>query len=235
MPLFLLAIAAGFLTVLAPCILPLLPLILGTSAGHSRYRPVFIVLGFVFSFSIFGAFFATVGTFFGISNEIFRTVAVCILIIFGLALIFEHAYQKITLAITSKLQIAGNAVSRLGQGHGETVSALFIGASLGLIWTPCAGPILGTIITLASQTKDPLVTGLLFSAYAVGAGIPMLLIGYGGQALLTRFRKIGNYAHTMNVVMGLLILLTALAIFLGWDRNIQTLLLPLYPPNLLGL
>lgn len=235
MPLFLLAIAAGFLTVLAPCILPLLPLILGTSAGHGRHRPFFVVLGFVFSFSIFGAFFATVGTFFGISNETFRLVAVLILVIFGLALIFERAYQKITTAVTAKFQIAGNSLARLGQGHGQTVSALFAGASLGLIWTPCAGPILGTIITLASQTKDPLVTGLLFSAYAVGAGIPMLLIGYGGQALLARFRRLGSYAHTINIIMGMLILLTALAIFLGWDRYVQTLLLPLYPSNLLGL
>lgn len=234
MTLFFLAIAAGFLTVLAPCILPLLPLIVGT-AGHRKSRPLVIVLGFILSFSLFGAFFATAGTFFGLSNELFRTVAIIVLTLFGLALIFERSYQRLTATASARLQGFGTRIAQAGRGHGETVSALLVGLSLGFIWTPCAGPILGTIITLASQTKDTLTTGLLFAAYALGASIPMLAIGYGGQAILARFRKLGSHAHTINVIMGVLILATALAIFMGWDRNIQTLLLPLYPATLLGL
>ena len=235
MTLFLLAIAAGALTVFAPCILPLLPLILGTSAGTAKSRPLVIVIGFVLSFSLFGAFFATAGTFFGVSNTALRQVAVVILTLFGLALLFPSVYQRLTARFTARLQTAGTSLAHAGQGKGNVLSGLAVGASLGLIWTPCAGPILGTIITLASQTKNTLLTGFLFAAYALGAAIPMLLIGYGGQALIRRFRSFGAHAEVVNRIFGALILATALAIFLGWDQNIQTALLPLYPSNLLGL
>lgn len=234
MSLFFLAIAAGFLTVLAPCILPLLPLILGTTAGQSRLRPLLIVAGFIASFSLFGAFFATAGTFLGITNDTLRTAAVIILGLFGLALIFEGPYQMLTARLTAFFQRAGTRLSGLGKGQGA-VEPLLVGASLGLLWTPCAGPILGTIITLAIQTKDPILTATLFAAYAVGAAIPMLGIAYGGQAVLARLRAMGTRSHVINRVLGALILVTAAAIATGVDKDIQTWLLQFYPADLFGL
>lgn len=235
MALFFLAIAAGFLTVLAPCILPLLPLVLGTTQGQSRHRPLLVVVGFIAAFSLFGAFFATAGTFLGITNDVLRAVAVFVLVCFGAALLFEGPYQRLTAQLSARFQRAGTRMAGLGTGHGETVQTLLVGASLGLIWTPCAGPILGTIITLASQTKDPVLTATLFAAYALGAGIPMLAIGYGGQAILARMKKLGTKAHLINRVLGVLILATALAIATGVDKDVQTWLLQFYPANLFGL
>ena len=115
------------------------------------------------------------------------------------------------------------------------MEALVVGASLGLIWTPCAGPILGTVITLASQTKDPVLTAVLFAAYALGAGIPMLAIAYGGQRVMAKLRALGARAYHVNVVMGVLVLATAAAIATGFDRDIQTYLLRFYPAQLFGL
>ena len=231
MTLFLLAIFAGFLTVLAPCILPILPIVLGAGTG-SRWRPVFVVIGFILSFSVFGAAFATVGTFIGISNETFRWIAVALLIVFGASLLFERTYQKITAAASARLGQLGAKVSAGSVGKTSAFSGLLVGISLGLIWTPCAGPILGTILTLAATNGNPWTVGLLFAAYGLGASVPMLGIAYGGGWILSQIKKIGAKAETLNKLFGLLIIATALAIASGYDRVIQSYLVSYYPSQL---
>lgn len=234
MTLFLLAILAGFLTVLAPCILPILPIILGVGSG-SKWRPVFVVIGFVLAFSIFGATFATVGTVLGISNETFRYIAVALLALFGLALVFETTYEKITAGISSSFNRLGAKISRGSATKTSAGSGILVGISLGLIWTPCAGPILGTIITLAATEGDFLTTAILFAAYSLGAGIPMLGIAYGSGWLFGKLKVLSTHAHVINRIFGILILLTALSIALGWDRIIQTYLVQFYPTGILPL
>ena len=235
MTLFFLAIAAGFLTVLAPCILPILPIILGSGTGGSKWRPVYVVLGFVLSFSVFGAVFATAGNFFGVSNETFRTIAIILLFLFGFALVFESLYQKLTAGISAKLNQLGAKVTGESKKHSAIVEGLLIGVSLGLIWTPCAGPILGTILTLAATEGDVVTVGILFGAYSFGAAVPMLAIAYGGGWFFEKLKRIGSHADLLNKIFGVLILLTALAIVFGYDTIIQTYLLRFYPHDLLGL
>jgi len=235
MALFLLALAAGFLTVLAPCILPVLPIILGTGARASRGRPLFVVLGFVLSFSVIGAAFATAGTFLGISQDAIRIVAVVLLSLFGLSLLFEGTYQKMTARVSQSLTRLGGKMSSGSVGKTGAWSGLPVGISLGLVWTPCAGPILGTILTLAATRHDFATTAILFAAYAVGAGIPMLGIAYGGGWILARLRKIGAKAELLNKLFGLLVLATAIAIAFGFDRTVQAYLVQFYPSGILPL
>lgn len=235
MTLFFLAILAGFLTVLAPCILPILPIVLGVGSGTSKWRPVFVVLGFIAAFSVFGAFFATVGTFLGISNETFRQIAVVLLVLFGLSLLFEGIYQKLMARISSKLAALGAKISGGSVGKTSAISGLLVGLSLGLIWTPCAGPILGTILTLAAADGDLLTTGILFAAYSFGAGVPMLGIAYGGGWLFERMKKIGARVELLNKLFGVLVILTAITIAFGFDRIIQAYLVQFYPSGILPL
>lgn len=231
MSIFFLAIAAGFLTILAPCILPILPFLLGTSGGRSKWKPLFTIVGFVGSFSILGAAFATAGSFFGISNSAVRNVAVVLLLLFGLALLFEKVYDKAMawlqpiLARWSK-KISGGAALR-----SDAASGLLVGVSLGLIWTPCAGPILGSILTLASRTSDYVTTLLLMMAYALGAGIPMGLIAYGGQTLQKKMLGVGVWHGVLQKMFGLLVIGMALAIFTGYDNRLITWLIQFYPSN----
>ncbi|MBI4457979.1 cytochrome c biogenesis protein CcdA [Candidatus Uhrbacteria bacterium] len=229
MALFFLAIAAGFLTILAPCILPILPFLLGTSAGASKLRPLMTIVGFVGTFSVVGAALATAGTFLGVSNESLRYVAIALLLLFGFALIFENFYEALTAGFQSTLTRLGQKVSKKSPKHGDVVAGLLIGFSLGLVWTPCAGPILGTILTLAVKTKDFLTTMLLMFAYALGAGVPMLGIAYGSQAIQSRLRRIGKWQPTLNKIFGVLVVLTALAILTGYDVIIQTMIIDYYP------
>ena len=229
MSLFFLAIAAGFLTILAPCILPVLPFLLGTSGGRSKWRPVAIVGGFVGSFAIIGAALATAGTFLGISNDALRTLAGVLLLLFGAALLFGKTYEKLTASIAPMLQRLGADVSKTSAARKDAASGLVVGASLGLVWAPCAGPILGTILTLAAREGDYLTTMLLFLAYAIGAGIPMLAIAYGSNRLQARLQSVGKWHTTLNHVFGILVILTAIAILTGYDRVLQAALLEIIP------
>jgi len=234
MTLFLLAIVAGFLTVLAPCILPILPVILGVGHG-SKWRPVFVVIGFILTFSLFGAAFATVGGVAGISSDTFRTIAIILLLLFGLALVFEGVYQKLTASVSAALSRLGAKISAGSVGKSSSASGLLVGVSLGFIWTPCAGPILGTILTLAAAGGDFGTTAVLFAAYAFGSAIPMLGIAYGSGWFFPKLQKIGIHAHLLNKIFGVLIIATAIAIAFGYDRVIQTYLVEFYPEQILPL
>ncbi len=229
MTLFFLAIAAGLLTILAPCILPLLPFLLGTSGGRSHWRPLLIIAGFIGSFSVIGAAFATAGTFLGLGNWTLRVVAALLLILFGLALLFEKTYDRAMARLQPLLARWSAKVAGASLRRSDAASGLLVGLSLGLVWTPCAGPILGSILTLASQRADYLTTLLLMFAYALGAGAPMLGIAYGGRALQARLLKIGAWQGVLNKIFGILIIAMAIFILTGYDLVLQTWLIQFYP------
>lgn len=233
MSLFFLAIAAGFLTILAPCILPMLPFLLGTSGGKSHWRPVAIIAGFVGSFSILGATFATVGTLFGVQNNTLRIAAAILLMLFGAALLFEHVSDRLILNIQPLLTKLGAGISGNSAQKADALSGLLVGASLGLIWSPCAGPILGTILTLAARTHDFATTFFLFFAYAIGAALPMFGVAYGSHAIQKRLHSTGRLQPVLNKIFGVFIILTAIGILTGYDRVVQTWLIQWYPTSFL--
>ncbi len=230
MTIFFLAILAGLLTILAPCILPVLPFILGT-AGRSRWRPVMIIAGFVASFSVLGAAFATVGSFLGLSNESLRLAAAVLLMIFGLALIFEKVYDRVMARLQPVLARWSARLSGGAARRADAASGLLVGVSLGLVWTPCAGPILGSILTLASRTTDYLTVLLLMFAYSLGAGLPMLAIAYGGQALTARLLKLGAWQRIFNGIFGALMLAMGILIITHRDVTFVAWLFSYYPAS----
>ncbi|MFZ2804420.1 MAG: cytochrome c biogenesis CcdA family protein [Patescibacteria group bacterium] len=233
MTLFLFAVLAGVVTIAGPCILPLLPIILGTSTVRSHpARPFAIVLGFILSFSLFAVLFAVFGQLLGISPGTFRLVATIIIGFFGLMLLFP----KLQEAIFAKLQpLLSKVTPRNGTTGGGLWSGFLLGASLGLIWTPCAGPILGSILTLVAAKQNLVQAGALLIGYAFGAGVPMLAIAYGGQAAITKVRSLSKYTVTIQRIFGLIIILVAIGLYTGVDQSIQAWLLIKYPwlfPNM---
>lgn len=233
MPLFLLAIAAGALTILAPCILPILPFILGTSGGKSKLRPFMIIVGFVGSFSVIGAALATAGSFLGIGGDTLRIIAAALLMLFGLALVFDGAYEKFSAWMQPRMAKLGGMFSKDASAKSDALSGLLVGISLGIIWTPCAGPILGIILTLAAKTKDFLTTLLLMLAYSLGAGLPMFGIAYGSHKLQERIKKMGAAYRALNIIFGLLIIALAIALMTHADIALQNWLLQYYPQGIL--
>jgi cytochrome c biogenesis protein CcdA/thiol-disulfide isomerase/thioredoxin len=220
----LLSVAAGFLTVLSPCILPILPALLGASvASPLRHRPFWIVLGLALSFTLFGTMFALFGSFLGLSNELLRRIALLILFFLGLSLIWPRLWER----LGSRLGDLGQRLAGPSAGTGRT-GALLVGASLGLVWAPCAGPVLGIVITLAAVQKSLGQTLLLMGGYALGAAAPMLLIGYGGQKAFGSFRRLRAWGPAAHRALGVLTIASVVA----FSLNLETLLLARLPDRL---
>jgi len=212
----LLSILAGLLTVLSPCILPVLPPLLSASvATPLRHRPFWIVLGLAGGFTLFGTTFALFGSLLGLSDALLRHVALGILFFFSLSLIWPRLWEGIGNRISFLAQrYAG--INRLG-AEPDRLNALLIGGSLGLIWAPCAGPILGIIITLATVQRSFAQTLFLMGGYSLGAAVPMLLIGYGGQTVSHRLQHFRVWGPISHKLLGSLTLATVIGLYFNLD------------------
>ncbi len=217
---------AGVLTIGAPCILPMLPIILGVSVGHtSKTRPIFITLGFITTFSIAGLTLSLIVQKLMIAPDLLRNIAVAGLAIFGLLMLFPKLFEILAQRLSGFSTKAQNISQKAGN---KNFGGFVLGMILGLIWTPCAGPILGSILTLiATQSNFGQAIPMLI-AYAVGAGVPMLAISYGGQAITTKVRSVAKYANSIQKIFGAIILLLAVAMYFQYDLKLQAKLLDYY-------
>lgn len=227
------AFLAGILTVGAPCILPLLPILLGASLGQkSKTRPLFIALGFVTMFSLAGLTLSYIVRSFEISPDSLRNIAVGALAVFGFFMLVPKPFEILTQYLSGFSTRAQSLSQKAGSGN---FGGFVLGLVLGLIWTPCAGPILGSILTLIATQSNVSSASVLLVAYALGAGIPMLIISYGGQIVTTKIRVLANYTNTLQKVFGALIILLAVAMYLQYDLKIQAKILEYYNfPSLEG-
>ncbi|PIR97677.1 MAG: cytochrome C biogenesis protein [Candidatus Doudnabacteria bacterium CG10_big_fil_rev_8_21_14_0_10_41_10] len=220
------ALVAGILTIGAPCILPLLPILLGASVGQkSKTRPLFIALGFVLTFTIVALTLSFLVQSLDFSPDLLRKIAVVALAVFGAFLIWPAPFEHLTRRLSGISTKAGVTASKFGDGN---LGGFILGIMLGVIWTPCAGPILGSILTLVATSTDIGRAGILLVAYAVGAGIPMLVVAYGGQLITTRVRSLAKYATRIQQVFGVLILALAAAMYFQYDLVLQAKLLEFY-------
>ena len=222
-----LAFAAGLLTVAAPCVLPLLPVVLGaTAAGGPGARPVFIAAGFALSFTVLALAFGSVQHLLGLEPQTVRDAAALLLVAFGLSMLWPGAFQRLAMAVGGMLGRVAALGDRAGPGW---VGGLLVGASLGAVWTPCAGPVLATILTLvAAQTHWGASAGLL-GLYALGAALPMLAIAYGGQWALARVRALAGHTHRLQQAMGVVVAAVGLLTFLQYDTLVTVWLSDFYP------
>ncbi len=222
-----LAFAAGLLTVAAPCVLPLLPVVLGaTAAGGPGARPVFIAAGFALSFTVLALAFGSVQHLLGLDPQTVRDAAALLLVAFGLSMLWPGAFQRLAMAMSGVLGRVAALGDRAGPGW---IGGLLVGASLGAVWTPCAGPVLATILTLvAAQTHWGASAGLL-GLYALGAALPMLAIAYGGQWALARVRALAGHTHRLQQAMGVVVAAVGLLTFLQYDTLVTVWLSGFYP------
>jgi len=226
-----LALVAGVATVAAPCTLPVLPILLGASVGESsRLRPAAIALGFVVSFSFVALALNALTRALDFDPNVLRDGATFLLVAFGLLMIFPSAYERVSTRLG--LQTVGASVPVATRG---VAGGLLLGAALGLVWTPCAGPVLGSILTLVATSKDAATSSALLVIYALGAAIPMLAIAYGGQAVTTRMRRIAPFAPLLRQAFGAVVIAVAVATWLHYDTQIVAWFANLYPNGQTGL
>jgi len=206
---WILAGAAGVATIANPCVLPILPMLLGFSVGQQdRTRPLFIVLGFVLSFTAAALAFNATTQLVGLSPEAVRTGSTILLLLAGLVMLvpaLSDRLPKLNLGIADFGQRIG---SQTGSGP---VGALVLGGALGAVWTPCAGPVLASVLALVATNGDSSQALPLLTAYAVGAGLPMLLIAYGGQTVMHRIRPLMKRSSSIRKGFGFAVVPTAVA------------------------
>ena len=227
------ALLAGIVTVAAPCTLPVLPILLGTSlAARGKARPLFIAAGFVAAFAAVTLVFSAVARVAGLEADQLRNVAIVLLAIFGVLLLWPHGYARLSAAASALINRVGNGAPRSTEG---AFGGFLLGTTLGLVWTPCAGPVLGSILTLLATEPNSSWAATLLTLYAIGAAIPMLAIAYGGQFAATRVRAIAAVAPRLQQGFGVLIVAYAVAMYLQYDTTITAWLTEFYPSGQVGL
>lgn len=228
--LILFAFLAGVVTVLSPCILPLLPIILSSADGSGKQRPFGVVVGFVASFTFFTLFLSTIVKLSGIPAESLRFISIAVLSIFGLSLLIP----KIQLQLEILFSRFANLMPT-GQANGGFWSGVLVGLSLGLLWTPCVGPILASVISLAITGSVDAQAFLITLAYAFGTAIPMFIIMLAGSTALRKVPWLVRNTAKIQKAFGVLMILTAVGIFFNFDRNFQTFILQKFPNYGVGL
>ncbi|HEY1778271.1 MAG TPA: cytochrome c biogenesis protein CcdA [Solirubrobacteraceae bacterium] len=207
--LFALLVGAG--TAVSPCVLPVLPAMLSASGSGGRRRPLGIVLGLTTTFAITIIGVAKVVDGIGLGNDPLRDIAIAVLAVFGVALIVPQVGQFFERPLA--------ALSRLGprtRGDGFA-SGLLVGAALGFVYTPCAGPILAAVITVSAASGRAVEVGL---AYALGTGLMLLALALGGRRVLDRMRRAGRVLLVQRA-LGLVLLATAVALATQLDVKLD--------------
>ncbi len=210
-----LALLAGVFTIASPCVLPILPILLGTAvAQSSRKRPLFVVAGFVLAFAALGMLLGVVSSTVELAQDALRNTALALLALSGLFQLWPRPYRWLAARFEGPLQRIGAFGGNAGSGN---AGGFVLGVSLGAVWTPCAGPVLASILSLVARAQDVQWSALLLILYALGAGVPMLAIAYGGQFMRGRVRQLARHTVRLQQVFGALVLLTACAIYFHYD------------------
>jgi cytochrome c biogenesis protein CcdA/thiol-disulfide isomerase/thioredoxin len=204
-------LAAGFVTAISPCVLPVLPILFAGGATGGRRRPYAIIAGLVLSFAAFTLGGAWLLDHLGLPRDFLRDVAIVLLFLVAATLVFSRLGELLQRPL---LRLTRHPSGDLGGG-------LLLGVSLGLVFVPCAGPVLAAITVLAATQHVSGRAVVLTAAYSLGASVPMLLVALGGRsgAGMKAFRP---HAQTVRRVLGVAVAATALAIALNVDRHFQT-------------
>jgi cytochrome c biogenesis protein CcdA/thiol-disulfide isomerase/thioredoxin len=206
---------AGLVTAISPCVLPVLPLVLGGGATGGRRKPYAIVAGLVTTFTLFTLFATALLDAVGLPKDFLRNLSLVLLLLLAAGLLFPqvgYLLERPFYRFTRRRQ-----TDDLGGGF-------LLGASLGLVFVPCAGPVLAAVTVKAAENEvSPRVFALML-AYALGAALPMLAIAVGGQRASERTRFLRAHAQGLRRAAGLVFAVVALAIALDLDRPLQTAL-----------
>lgn len=223
-----LAFVAGLLSILSPCVLPLLPLVFGTAASEHRYGPVALAAGVALSFTAMGLFVAAVGFSVGLDGVFFRQVAAVLLIALGIVLVSP--------LLQTRIAVAGGPVSNWANGHMQEIKLrgvggqLAIGLLLGMVWSPCVGPTLGAASILAAQGSSLHEVAATMLVFGIGAALPLVGIGMVSRQALMRWRnRLLTGGKSAKTVLGGLMIILGVLIISGVDKQLETILVDASP------
>ncbi len=222
------AAVAGVLSILSPCVLPLLPLVFGAAVAAHRFGMVALGAGLVLSFVAVGLFVATVGFSVGLDGGVFRAVAAVALGLAGVVLLSPRLQDRLSL-VTSRVSGGANAMAARLPGDG-LAGQFVLGLVLGAVWSPCVGPTLGAAALLAAQGRDLPAVALTMVAFGLGTALPLVLVGALSREALKRWRgRMAQGASGGKRVLGGVALAASVLILSGLDHRAETALVAVSP------
>jgi len=223
-----LSFLAGVLSILSPCVLPLIPIIIGSALNTHKLGPYALALGLAISFTVIGIFLATIGVSLGLDATTFRNVAAILLIIFGVVLLSPILQLKFA-SLTAGLGNSGqNAISQFSSN--SLIGQFLLGMLLGVVWSPCVGPILGAAITLASQGKQLGHVTAVMAFFGIGAGLPLVILGLLSRQAMQKVRnKLFTAGKIGKQLLGGLMMMIAFVILTGLDKQLESVLVEASP------
>jgi cytochrome c biogenesis protein CcdA len=229
-----LAYAAGALTILSPCVLPLVPIVLGSAAQKHRFAPLALAMGLVLSFTLTGFAVATLGGALGLDGDLVRRFGAIMLIIVGAALLIPQVQAIAERAAAPLAHWAGQQQGRLDRFG--LLGQLGIGVLLGLVWSPCVGPTLGAATLLAAQGRALAQVALVMLCFGLGIASVLLVLGLTARSLIKRWRgRLAMAGTGGKKLLGALVVAVGVLILSGGDHAVEGVLLAASPPWLTNL
>ena len=205
------AFVAGIVTAVSPCVLPVLPIVLAGSATGGKRRPYAIVAGLVASFTVFTLTATALLSTLGLPDDLLRTLAIAVVVVVGISLLWTPLGELLSRPF--------QALSR--RRPGDVGGGFVLGVSLGLIFTPCAGPVIGAVATVAATRDLGLEAVLITLAYGLGAGLVLLGIAIGAQHGMN-LKPVRAHAPLVRRALGVSVLVVAVLMIYGVDRDLRT-------------
>lgn len=223
-----LSLLAGSLTTLSPCVFPILPLVIGGAVQQNRLAPVAMGSGMAVSFALIGILLGALGPALDIDSESVRIFGAWLLICFGLVMLIPVLNQRFSQWMLPIASSANAASARLDGG--SLIGAFLLGGVLGLVWSPCSGPLLASALTLVASEGGAVKGGIILGLFGVGAAIPLVAVAYASRRGFNVARGwVLQRIELIKKVFGAIILLTGIAILSGADKWIEASVVRLLP------
>ena len=225
------AFLAGLLTLINPCVLPVLPIVLTSALQAHRLGPLALTLGMAASFVAFGLTVAVAGRALGLSSDLLSQIAAALMLGFGLTLLIPalgRAFTRLTARFAARADQRIDTIDRSGL-RGQALTGVLLGA----VWSPCVGPTLGGAVGLASQGKNVGHAALIMVTFALGVAAVMLALAYGTRAtLLKRRNALRATATWTRPLMGVVLVAVGLMILTNFQHKIEGWALSILPQSL---
>ena len=222
------AYLAGTLTLINPCVLPLLPIIIAAAFQGSRLGPLMLAAGLTLSFAVVGVGVTAFGHLAGIDGGAINRVAAVVMVLFGAILLVPRA-QAVVARIASPMASRANAGIDRVQGAGAG-GQLAVGVLLGAVWSPCVGPTLGGAIALAASGENLGHAAITMLAFGIGVSTLLMALAYGSREILNaRRERLMSWMPWAKPAMGATLLVVGVSILFHVDRMIEARLLDFMP------
>ncbi|MBI1173563.1 cytochrome c biogenesis protein CcdA [bacterium] len=216
----LIAYLAGLLTLINPCVLPVLPIVLASSLHRDRRAPLALALGMSGSFVVLGLGVALLGPALGITEDRLSSGAALVMVAFGMIMVFPvlgDIFTRLTARFAARADASVDAAEARGLG-GQFLG----GALLGAVWSPCVGPTLGAAIGLASSGRSLGLAGAIMSAFALGVSTLILALAHAARGTRQRWMpRLRRTAESSKLALGLMFMLIGLGLYFGLNHPVE--------------